>query len=326
MMKQYKWQIILSSIVILLPLFAGSFIPLFLFAVHLLCLFVTGKDRKNEEQSQKVFQMIFWICPFLSLYIFFIDRAMKSGMEFGVETMTFLMIDLVFVVIGNYLPKCKQNYTIGIKVPWVYTSEDNWNRTHRFGGKVWVTGGLFMAVTVFLPENWNIILFVADILLMVVVPVLYSYLYYRKEKEEGKAQFPSELSGPAGKITAVFLVAIFIVVAVLMFTGNIEMKCEENAISISADYWEDLTIDYDSIERIEYREDGVNGSRSAGYGSARLLMGTFKNDEFGYYTRYTYTGDNGAIVLYRERGEVVLGLKDKEATKSLYEELSEKIE
>ena len=182
-----------------------------------------------------------------------------------------------------------------------------------------------MAVAVFLPENWNTIIFVAAILLMVVLPTLYSYLYYRKEKAEGKALVLSVVSGPGGKLSVLFLVAVFIVVAVLMFTGNIEMTCEENGISISADYWEDMTIDYGSIERIEYREDGVSGSRSAGYGSARLLMGTFKNDEFGYYTRYSYTGDNGAIVLYRERGEVVLGLNDIAATKALYEELREKI-
>ncbi|MFQ8814402.1 MAG: SdpI family protein [Gallintestinimicrobium sp.] len=46
------------------------------------------------------------------------------------------------MVIGNYLPKVKQNNTIGIRVVWSLMDEENWNATHRFSGKLWMASGI----------------------------------------------------------------------------------------------------------------------------------------------------------------------------------------
>lgn len=325
-MKENRWMIILTSIITLLPVLAGNTIPVFIFIVHMICVFATIWDKNNKGQSRKVMRMIFWICPFLSLYVTGLNYAVKSGLEFGVDILTFLMIGVLFVAIGNYLPKCKQNYTIGIKVPWVYTSEENWNRTHRLGGKLWVIGGLLLLLSIFIPgEGVKEVVIVTVILAMVVIPVVYSYLFYRKEREEGKAVSPSVLLGRNGKVSAVFVVGIFIFVGIMMFTGNIEFQCGKDALVIEADYWEDMTVSYDRIESVEYREEGVSGSRTAGFGSARLLMGTFDNDEFDYYTRYSYTRCDSAIVLILETNQLVISDKDEESTKALYEELTGKL-
>ena len=49
---------------------------------------------------------------------------------------------LLFIVIGNYLPKIKQNNTIGIRVVWTLQDEENWNATHSFSGIIWGTSGI----------------------------------------------------------------------------------------------------------------------------------------------------------------------------------------
>ena len=84
------------------------------------------------------------------------------------------------MVIGNLLPKCKRNYTIGIKVPWALKDDENWNKTHRLAGKLWVLGGAVMVVTAVFG---NYIIFFGIVLLMCVVPTIYSYLYYRKKQK-----------------------------------------------------------------------------------------------------------------------------------------------
>ena len=89
---------------------------------------------------------------------------------------------LMFIIVGNLLPKCPQTYTMGIKLPWTLASEENWNKTHRFGGKLWVGGGILTMATAFLGSFW---LLIGVLVVMVVAPTLYSYLYYRKyEKKE----------------------------------------------------------------------------------------------------------------------------------------------
>ena len=87
----------------------------------------------------------------------------------------------MFIVIGNYLPKARQNYTIGIKIPWTLSDEDNWNRTHRLAGYLWMIGGIFLiigALTGFVKIN----LVLAIILLMILVPCIYSGVLYNRRK------------------------------------------------------------------------------------------------------------------------------------------------
>ena len=88
-----------------------------------------------------------------------------------------MVVGLVLAIVGNYLPKCKQNYTIGIKIPWTLNSEENWNRTHRFAGRLWVVCGLVLMFSGFFGGFW---IFLGVVLLMVLAPFLYSYVLHRK--------------------------------------------------------------------------------------------------------------------------------------------------
>jgi uncharacterized membrane protein len=103
--------------------------------------------------------------------------AAALGKEVKMESVLPVILGLLFTIIGNYLPKCKQNYTIGIKVPWTLDNEENWNRTHRLAGRLWVVCGLIILFTGFFSLTW-ILLPIA--LLMVLVPFVYSYMLYRK--------------------------------------------------------------------------------------------------------------------------------------------------
>jgi uncharacterized membrane protein len=94
-----------------------------------------------------------------------------------VEVVTPLLIGIIFTIVGNYLPKCRQNYTIGFKIPWTLHSEENWNKTHRLGGIVWTIGGVLTIISTFIGFT---ALLLPIMLAMVFVPMIYSYLLYRK--------------------------------------------------------------------------------------------------------------------------------------------------
>ena len=79
------------------------------------------------------------------------------------------------------MPKAKQNYTIGIKLPWTLDDTENWNKTHRLGGFLWVIGGIVFLIGAFLPGGAVLTLVTA--LVMVLVPTGYSYMLYRKKQK-----------------------------------------------------------------------------------------------------------------------------------------------
>ena len=167
-----KWKIIISSLVTLLPIVAGLILwdklpdmvpshwgptgevdaysskeffvfglPLLMLGLNLLCTVASGLDPKNKNHEGKPLILVYAIIPALTILLSAVTYFAALELTIPVLNMVIAAFGLMIVVIGNYLPKCKQNHTIGIKVPWTLASEDNWNRTHRFAGIVWVIGG-----------------------------------------------------------------------------------------------------------------------------------------------------------------------------------------
>lgn len=219
MIRENKRKLLLSSIVILLPILFGLIfwnelpeqmvthwgidgepdgwsgrafavfgLPVFILAIHWLGIFLTAKDPKNKGQNRKVFGLIIWITPAISMITSGVTYAAAFGKEVRPFAFMNLLMGAMFIAIGNYLPKCKQNYTIGIKVKWTLQNEENWNATHRFVGKVWVIGGLLLLVCVFLPEIIAAWMTVAAIITLAVLPIAYSYRYHKKQVKEGAAE------------------------------------------------------------------------------------------------------------------------------------------
>lgn len=161
--------------------FAVFGMPLFVTACHLLCAGVTCADPKNQRLGNKMFKLILWICPVVSLFCAVSVYGNAMGRDVNVAFLGTIFIGALFVVIGNYLPKCRQNYTVGIKLPWTLHDENNWNVTHRFAGWLWMIGGVVLILSAFV--NFGGMWTVIDIaLILALVPMVYSFIYYVKHK------------------------------------------------------------------------------------------------------------------------------------------------
>lgn len=356
MMRNHKWKLLFSSLLIMLPavfgfivwdslpsqmathwgtggadgwssrMFAVFALPLLMLAIHWICIFFTVKDPKNQGQNRKVFGMVLWITPAISLFTSGFLYAIATGREFSPMILLHVVLGLLFVVVGNYLPKCKQNYTIGIKIKWTLENEENWNATHRISGRLWVIGGLMMMACALLPETVGIWMSVIALIVLVVMPPVYSWRYHKKQVREGTAVITPLPKYKTAATVAIAITAVcLILVGVLLFTGDIAVIPGETDFTIEASYSPDLIIAYDAIEAIEYRDHDDVGTRTYGFGSARLLTGSFRNEEFGDYTRYSYTGCDACVVLTADGKTLVLNGPDEQSTKAIFEELQAKL-
>ena len=157
--------------------FAVFGLPLILLAAQWLCVLATTTDPKRQNHSEKIYHLVFWIMPVLSIVLHAVTYLTVLGVGVRIEMVMPIFMGLLFVIIGNYLPKCKQSYTIGIKIPWTLNNEENWNKTHRLAGWVWVIGGIAIMLTGFFG---GFVAFFVITLVMVLVPAIYSYLLHRK--------------------------------------------------------------------------------------------------------------------------------------------------
>ena len=306
--------------------FAVFGLPLLMLFFHGVIFFATRLDKQNRGHNEKVLNLVGLIFPTMSIVNSVVIYSLALGKELNLTMLLFPLLGLLFIAIGNWLPKIKQNSTLGIKIRWTLYSEENWNKTHRFAGFLWVIGGVIFCLMGFVPEKMLVFLLPLQIILLACVPMVYSWLLAKKQQREG-TYTESQVNQNLKKhpvllaMTTVLVSLILIGVGILMFTGDISYTCTDDALLIDADYHADSAVPYEKIDSIELRESAPAGTREWGFASARLMMGFFDNEEFGAHTRYSYTGTDACIVVTCGDDVLILNDKDENATRALYEEL-----
>ncbi len=162
--------------------FAVFGLPLFLLGLQLLCAFAMSHDPKAGNVGGKIRALVLWICPAVSLFAAAMIYPHALGYSVNMTMFAMLLTGTLFVVLGNYLPKCRQNYTVGIKLPWTLADEDNWNRTHRMAGPLWVAGG-FLVILDALLQFAGPYLFAGVLTLIAVAPIVYSAALYAAKRK-----------------------------------------------------------------------------------------------------------------------------------------------
>lgn len=214
MIKKNKGMLILTSIVILVPIIIGVLLwnrlpkqvpthwdingevdgwssrgfavfgfPCLLLVLHWVCFLASMADPKRDAYTKKMLTLVLWICPVISLLVGSLIYTKCLGYDLNVGVVMSMIVGLMFLIIGNLLPKMRQSYTMGIKLPWTLANEENWNKTHRFSGKVWVIGGIITMATAFVGSFWILL---GVLIVMVALPTIYSFRLHLKQNNQAK--------------------------------------------------------------------------------------------------------------------------------------------
>ena len=299
------------------------FIPLTFLLAHWICILSMHFDKNNKYQSNKIYNITLWIFPILSNFISLTIYTTSAG-DFNFTSITFMLMGVLFIIIGNYLPKCKQNLVMGVRLKWTLESEANWNATHRFTGKLWMLGGILVLFTSLLPLNYLFVAFFIELFIMMIIPVIYSYKFSKKDTSD--KSIAKTVNKKTRIISIIVLCIVLIFTAIIIFMGDINVEFGENDFTVSTIFWQDLTVEYELVETISLEENIKVGIRTFGLGSARLLAGRFNNNEFGNYTLYAYANAKSHIVIETKNfGTLVISGKTTDDTLKIYNELNERI-
>ena len=172
MMKKYKWSLLLGSLLSLSPILIGLLLWNQLPA-KLPTHFSTGNTPDGwSSKAITVFGL-----PLFMFAMMWSSYAIALGINVNITLLTYLIIGLMLLVIGNYLAKTKQNYSAGIRIPWTLSSEENWNRTHRVSSRLFIFCGLAMIANGFL-DSKILLFFIMAVL--IVIPYAYSFFLFKK--------------------------------------------------------------------------------------------------------------------------------------------------
>ena len=171
---RYDDKIALILIPVLLPLL-----------VYVIFLVVPKIDPKKKiKKMGNKFQTIkLLLTTFMSILAMYIIYSSKNE-SFSNPNYITLLLGVLFIVLGNYFKTIRANYFIGIRTPWTLESDANWKETHTLAGKMWFIGGLVIVLcSLLLAKQLNMIIFLTITGIIALVPVLYSYLLYTKQKK-----------------------------------------------------------------------------------------------------------------------------------------------
>lgn len=152
-------------------------LPLLMLGIQWFCFFSTYNDPKRKNIDPAIFKKILWLIPVVNLLVMMATYSMALGYDLDIGMIVNLFVGIVFIIMGNYLHKVKQNYTIGIKIPWTLDSKENWNRTNRLVAWLLVLAGMAFLVNSFFQK----VLFIAGVVAVTVcLPMIYSFILSKK--------------------------------------------------------------------------------------------------------------------------------------------------
>jgi uncharacterized membrane protein len=169
-----------------LPRFWGAFtIPLLIAGMYILFMALPIIDPLSERYVT-FFKAYTFIrnAVLTTLFIIFIMTGIYNlGYHVRIGVIIPIIIGILMLAMGNYLREIKPNWFVGIRTPWTLSSERVWNKTHRIGGWMFALFGLLLIAIPFLPPRLGVSAFVFGIIIIIAVPVIYSYIIYQEEKK-----------------------------------------------------------------------------------------------------------------------------------------------
>ncbi len=168
--------------------FASFIIPLEMSLMYLFLLFMPMMDPKKERYTEfkKTYHLLKNYFVLFFTLIFFASSLVNLSYNINIGLVVTVGVGLLFMMIGNYMSKIKTNWFMGIRTPWTLSSEEVWNKTHRFGGKIFMLAGLLMMFITFLPELLLLPTFIFIVVGITLGTFIYSYVIYLKEQKKIK--------------------------------------------------------------------------------------------------------------------------------------------
>lgn len=160
---------------ILIPLL----LPLLVYVIFLVVPKIDPK-KKLKNMGNKLQTLKVLMTSFMSILALFIIYSAKNQ-SFDNSNYLFILIGILYIILGNYFKTIKPNYFIGIRTPWTLENESVWKETHKLGGKMFFIGGILVVLSSFILDNEpNSIVFLTITTVIAIVPIVYSYILFKK--------------------------------------------------------------------------------------------------------------------------------------------------
>lgn len=138
--------------------------------------------RENYVKFGSAYNLIRYVMHLFFVMMQIVILTASFGYEVDVAFLITVGVGIMFLLLGNVMGKIKHNYFVGIKTPWTLADERVWVKTHRFAAPLWVIGGLVVIISAFFGGIASFITLMVVLVIMVIIPFIYSYKCFKEFK------------------------------------------------------------------------------------------------------------------------------------------------
>lgn len=167
-----------KNFILFIPTGLGAFMYLLMLALPYI-----DPKKKLRDMGEKYTSLRFMFTIFFSMLSFYLLYVTKEG-SMKHPNLLIAIIGILFAMLGNYFQAIRPNYFIGIRTPWTLENEEVWKKTHHLAGRLWMVSGILITILSFIISSnlTLIIVFLSMVVVMVLVPVVFSYTAFKKLK------------------------------------------------------------------------------------------------------------------------------------------------
>lgn len=155
-------------------------LPLIMVGVNVIVQFSLESASKTNLKLEK---LMLWVLPILSVTFQSLTLSQALGYHLDIALITMVTVGIIFILLGNYIPKTSQNRVAGFRFPMTLSNPDNWQKTNRLGGMMLVISGIIMILGGVISTWYPIVAvltFIVILFLIILVPLCYSIRLARK--------------------------------------------------------------------------------------------------------------------------------------------------
>lgn len=159
----------------------------------------TSFDEKEVAEAKSNFKvmqitsiitsLMFAVINGLTLYASYSQIEGSSVKEIDILKMLSIVMGIFFIILGNFMPKAKNNPNLGFRLTWTKFNDNTWRKSNLIGGIAMIIQGVIMVLGGIL-FNGTVAMIIMLVTLAVVLPAIsiYAYVVYANERDKSNDQ------------------------------------------------------------------------------------------------------------------------------------------
>lgn len=338
MKSRLNWQTAAEILLVLSPLLCllipetdlSAFGKTALIVTSMLCMLAlvwmerAGRRSLSGQYHRIVFRLLLLI-PTLQ-YASLLPLILPGRVD-ALSSLLPVGLGLMLIVLGNALPSIEPNPLLGIRIRHTLENRENWIRTSRLSGWVWVAAGLLIWLGVLLRLPFWVELTI--LIIACLLPIFISHSIWKQQLAAGTWCVDLDLYHPSKggfwMVLIGFGVAGILMGAVLIFGSRYSVTLLPESLEVRSMLAGEISVPYSAMKSVELILTPPVGSKEVGYAAFGVDLGTFTSDRYGRYHRYTMDLDQ-SIEIRTEECILIFNEKDLQQTDRLFRELQKKAE